>query len=78
MKLEALLKRREALKKALTENAQAIEKAQRSETLQALKKSGLLSASPEYLAEILERAKTLMPPAPTATPPAAPEEPTQV
>lgn len=77
MKLEALLKRREALKKALTENAQAIEKAQRSETLQALKKSGLLSASPERLAEILERAKNLMPLAPQPNQPAAPQEPTQ-
>lgn len=74
MKLDALIKRREALRKALTENAQAIEKAQRSETLRAIKKSGLLSASPEYLAEILERAKNLMPPAPSAAQSDAPQD----
>lgn len=68
MKLEDLLKRREALKKALAENAQAIEKTRRSETLKAIKKSGLLDASPERLAEILERAKNL----PSTTVPEAP------
>ena len=66
MKLDALLKRRESLKKALAENAQAIEKAQRTATMQAIKQSGLLSASPEYLAEVLRRAKELTP-APPAT-----------
>ena len=68
MKLEALLKRRDALKKALAENALAIDKAQRHETIQAIRKSGLLNVSPDHLAEILERAKTLVPAAPADTP----------
>ena len=74
MKLDALLKRREALRKALAENAQAIEKAQRAETLKAIKSSGLLNASPEYLAEILKRAKELMPAAPSMVQPNAPQD----
>ena len=68
MKLEALLKRRDALKKALAENTQAIDRAQRHETMQAIKKSGLLNVSPDHLAEILERAKALVPAAPADTP----------
>ena len=68
MKLEALFKRRDALKKALAENAVGIEKTQRYETIQALKKSGLLNVSPDQLAEILERAKSLVPPAPAEAP----------
>ena len=68
MKLEALLKRRDALKKALAENTQAIDRAQRHETMQAIKKSGLLNVSPDQLAEILEHAKALVPAAPADTP----------